>query len=237
MAALPCAQAGSIMSSVDVPSRSWKDDMGFKLAMAVTDTAGEPPEALLRSIYDEQRPMRPSGYTVSDCLWRTNETFFMEHAGRLHLFDWDFVGNALDNGYEGNRDFNFYSMHSVVNSYGFARYSRGKLLRRRCGSGDDGITADEGTPFDVERAEIAECCGPEHAEQGWAAWLDAEQSGTSEDDWAFDHSNLGESVVFAVMRKLEGFRFDQTSPIYDMPVLAYVRPRRSWLQRLLGRRS
>lgn len=166
--------------------------------------------------YGGKRTLEPSQETVERILYPANQNiaYACEQDGRAWIFDWPLVMNVIDKGYAGAEDATFYLLMSTTNLYGFARYEKGKEIRRRAGSSDDGIYTDNGEPDLVERKELERLAAFASPQERLDVWTDAEQVLEGPDD-ELTHDVLGEEMVFALMGAQTGARFDEPSEAGD----------------------
>ena len=117
------------------------------------------------------------------------------------------------------------ALHSVVNLFGYAWFEKGRLIRGKAGSADDGVFFEEGEPLPLELPLLAKST----VRDGERIYVH-EIAGKEED---FDESAFGEEFVMELCRPFLGCRLDQFN-LWDLQMEYFVRsmiPKLPWQQR------
>jgi hypothetical protein len=206
--------------------------LGWKLSIITSKLDGRPLEAFVAEVYGKPQGLSPSGVGVDSALYPEDWTnrYALDFNGFGWVFDWELVERSFETPLKVQAPTWVFTLHSVVNSYGFTLYEKGRVVRSRWGSGDNGEMFEQGEPLAAERRIVASCAKPGHEAEAWAAWCDAEKTFLSEYD-DVTHDQIGEDVIMQMIAEVAGFRIDRDDPLSiqfaESPVLAIEKERRS----------
>ena len=104
-------------------------------------------------------------------------------------------------------------LHSVVNLWGFSVRSKGKLLRAKGGSSDDGTFIEKGSPLPEEQTLLS------------SSHLDEDGNRVYQlndfPDELLDESAVGEEFVFSIAKRYLGVALDSDDALFDLDMDGY----------------
>ena len=179
--------------------------MGLKTGLICIGTGLDlTPETMAEGLF--RRPVSVGGSHMADLSFQPGANRYCGRiADRLVLFDMVAAERTIS-GHDRAMDETLkswsratpvaaFTLHSVVNAYGFALYEAGGCSRRRIGSADAGIKRDEGQLTSSEAKTIERLVKSGFNKPALiSAWSDASQTVSSPLD-TFEHSALGEDFV------------------------------------------